>query len=29
MRQAFADELAINEQRLQTALGHAPDTLTL
>jgi phosphate transport system protein len=29
MRQAFADELADVEQRIQTALSHAPDTLTL
>jgi phosphate transport system protein len=29
MRQAFADELAVIEQRIQTALSQAPDTLTL
>jgi phosphate uptake regulator len=29
MRQAFADELAVAEQRVQVALGHVPTTLTL
>jgi phosphate transport system protein len=29
VRQAFADELVLVEHRLQAALGHAPETLTL